>query len=220
MISPETAALAAVSASVDHSNNTGSSSLNCLNLVRKRSGSAHQRRTHPVLQPQQQPHLDSGGQQLPGELQQHSFWGQGTYFSIDWLTSTDSWTNWPANRASRLRERSCRVPLYHIQQMRQKKIWQSDSISSFSPRSLAALWALHMWLQREFSKQGHHFEHRLCATLTALYGSAPRSFKQGCVVRLRTSLSSVLWYGLISLLLLLIPEKIYIPVWIPRCFLK
>lgn len=142
--------------------------------------------------------------------------------SIDWLISTDSWTNWLSNRhggVSTLTERSCRDPLFHIQQMRQKKIWQSDSISSFSP-NLAALWAFNMCLQREFSKRGHHFEHRLCTTLTDLYGSSQRSLKQGCVVRLRRSLSSVLWY---SFSYLPLSSSKYIPVWMLKstwCFLK
>lgn len=97
-----------------------------------------------------------------------------------------------------------------------KKIWRNDSISSFPP-NLAVLWALNMCLQRELSKQGYHFEHRLCATLTDLYGSSPRSLEQGCVVRLRRSLSS-LWCGLLSLLLLLIPaKKEAFLLWISRC---
>lgn len=48
-------------------NNTRPSSLNCLNPVRERSGCSQQGRTRPVVQPQQQPHHGSPGQQLPGE---------------------------------------------------------------------------------------------------------------------------------------------------------
>lgn len=181
---------------------------NCPNLLRKRSGSPYQRGTHPLVQPQQQPHHDSPGKQLLGEFQRSSTWGQRTDFSIDWLMIRDSWTNCPANGEEKSCfqiewEKLCRALLYHIPQLRQKKIWQGDSISSFSP-SLAPLWALNMCLQREFSKQGYHFEHRLCATLTDLYGSSPRSVKRGCVVRFRKSLSSTLWYGVLSMLLPLI----------------
>lgn len=106
----------------------------------------------------------------------------------------NSWTNCPADREERgysqiggeTRERSdagsrCATSPAAKDE---KRIWQSDSISSFffSP-SLAALRALKMCLEREFSKQGCHSERRLCATLTDLYGSSLRSLMCRGVVR-------------------------------------
>lgn len=66
----------------------------------------------------------------------------------------------------------------------EKRIWQSDSISSFSP-SLAPLRALNMCLEREFPKQGCRSEGRLCATLTDLCGSSLRSLMRRGVVRVK-----------------------------------
>lgn len=77
-----------------------------------------------------------------------------------------------------------------------------------SPQS-AALRALDMCLQREFSKQGHPFENRLCATLTVLYGSSLKILKEGPVVRFRWGLSSLWGCGEAFPLLLLIPVKYY-----------
>lgn len=56
-----------------HFNNPGSLFLTCLDHVRERSGSPYERRTSLVVHPQQQHHLDSCGQQLPGEFRQRGF---------------------------------------------------------------------------------------------------------------------------------------------------
>lgn len=94
----------------------------------------------------------------------------------------DSGTNCPADREERGchqnqigRERGREVMLGLVVPLPaakdKKRLWQSDSIGSFSPTP-AAPWALNMCLEREFSQQECHSERRLCATLTDLYGSS------------------------------------------------
>lgn len=148
-------------------NNTRPSSLNCLNPVRERSGCSQQGRTRPVVQPQQQPHHGSPGQQLPGEYFQHrSLWKErererdGGQISvlIGSHPLADSWTNWPSEfkvNASRSREGESEAVESHCATTHSwdQKIDLAVTVSAhFSPpRIWLALWALNMCLQREFS---------------------------------------------------------------------